>query len=446
MRCAVIGAGPAGFYTCDKLLAAGFEVDLLDALPTPFGLVRSGVAPDHPNIKAVTRVYEKTAAKPGFRFFGGVALGEHVSRAELLEHYHAVVYAFGTSEDNRLGIPGEDRPGSYPATRFVAWYNGHPDACDESFDLSAQRAVVIGNGNVATDVARMLLLDPGELAATDTADHAIGPLSETGVQEVILLGRRGPEHAAFTNPELRELGEMTGVDVQVDPGEVEGIEEPEDPTKRRNVEILRGYAERPPGSAGRRISLKFLRSPLEMLGEGEHGPVTGIRVSRNRIENGRAVPTGEEEVIACGLVFRSIGYRGRPVDDVPFDPSRGLIRNEGGRVCDEEGVPHRGEYAVGWIKRGPSGVIGTNKKDAADTVAKIVADAEAGVLDGDRPDADELATWLAGCAPDAVTWEGWQAIDEHERAAGEPHGRPRIKLVRLADLVAAGRRAVRSGA
>jgi ferredoxin/flavodoxin---NADP+ reductase len=447
MRLAVIGAGPAGFYACDKLLAAGFEVDLLDALPTPFGLVRSGVAPDHPKLKSVSRVYEKTAAKPGFRFFGGVELGGHVSRAELLERYHAVVYAFGTSDDNRLGIPGEDRPGSYPAARFVAWYNGHPDACDASFDLEAERAVVIGNGNVATDVARMLLLDPGELAVTDVADHAIAPLSAGHVREVVIVGRRGPLQAAFTNPELRELGEMTGVDVQVDPAEVD-IELPDDlePTARRNVEILKGYAERPPGSASRRISLKFLRSPLEILGDGEDGPVTGIRVSRNRIENGRAVPTGEEEVIPCGLVFRSIGYRGRPVDDVPFDPARGLIRNEGGRVCDEEGVPHRGEYAVGWIKRGPSGVIGTNKKDAADTVAKIVADAEAGVLDGERPDADEVATWLAGCAPDAVTWEGWQAIDAHERAAGEPHGRPRIKLVRLADLVAAGRRAVRSGA
>jgi ferredoxin--NADP+ reductase len=435
MRFAVIGAGPAGFYACEKLLAAGYEVDLLDALPTPFGLVRSGVAPDHPNIKAVTRVYEKTAAKPGFRFFGGVVLGEHVTRAELLERYHGVVYAIGTDLDRRLDIPGEDLPGSYPATRFVAWYNGHPDACDESFDLSADRAVVIGNGNVAIDVARMLLLDPDELALTDTADHAIDPLSEAKVSEVVLLGRRGPEHAAFTNPELRELGEMTGVDVQVDPAELEGVEEPEEPTKRRNVEILRSYAERGPGSNGRRISLKFRRSPVEILGEDR---VTGLRVVRNRIEDGRAVATGAEEVIGCGLVFRSIGYTGRPVDDVPFDPARGLIRNDGGRVCDEDGTPHRGEYVVGWIKRGPSGVIGTNKKDAADTVAKIVEDVEAGLLDAPKADADG---WQH-----AVTWEGWQAIDSHERAAGEPHGRPRVKLVRLDELEAAGRRAVESGA
>jgi len=432
MRFAVIGAGPAGCYACEKLLAAGFEVDLFEALPTPFGLVRSGVAPDHPNIKAVTRVYEKTAAKPDFRFFGGVVLGEHVTRAELLERYHGVVYAIGTDLDRRLGIPGEDLPGSYPATRFVAWYNGHPDACDESFDLSVERAVVVGNGNVAIDVARMLLLDRGELALTDAADHAIGPLSEAKVSEVVLLGRRGPEHAAFTNPELRELGEMTGVDVLVDPAELEGVEQPEDATKRRNVEILRAYAERRPGRHGRRISLKFLRSPVEILGVDR---VTGLRVVRNRIEDGRAVATGEQEVIGCGLVLRSIGYTGRPVDDVPFDAVRGLIRNEGGRVCDEAGVPCRGEYVVGWIKRGPSGVIGTNKKDAADTVARILEDAEAGRLNAPAADADG---W-----PDAVTWEGGQAIDERERAAGEPHGRPRVKLVRHADLVAVGRTIVR---
>jgi ferredoxin/flavodoxin---NADP+ reductase len=446
MRAAVVGAGPAGFYATDKLLAAGFEVDLLDALPTPFGLVRSGVAPDHPSIKAVTRVYEKTAAKPGFRFFGGVTLGEHVTRAGLLERYHAVVYATGTADDNRLGIPGEDRPGSYPATRFVAWYNGHPDAVDDEFVLSAQRAVVIGNGNVAVDVARMLLLDPAELALTDVADHALEALANAQVREVELLGRRGPLQAAFTNPELRELGKLTGVDVHVDPAEVD-VEIPDDlaPTARRNVEILQGYAERPPGRAERRVTLKFLRSPVEILGDGEHGPVTGIRIVRNRIEGGRAIATGAEEIIGCGLVVRSIGYRGRPLGDVPFDPARGLIRNDGGRVCDEEGRPHAGEYVVGWIKRGPSGVIGTNKKDAADTVARIVEDAEAGALGvRDRPDAGECAEWLAACAPDAVTWDGWQAIDEHERAAGEPHGRPRIKLVRLAELVAAGRATTRA--
>ncbi len=453
-RVAVVGAGPAGFYCTEQLLAQGFEVDLLDLLPTPFGLVRAGVAPDHPKIKSVTRVYDKTASRPGFRFFGGVRLGDDVSREELLDRYHAVVYAVGTADDNRLGIPGEDRPGSIPATRFVAWYNGHPHACDEEFDLAVDRAVVVGNGNVAVDVARMLVLDPDEIAVTDTADHAIEGFSGSGVREVVLLGRRGPAQAAFTNPELRELGELTRADIDVDPAELEldaessaWLESEGDPTAKRNVELLREYAAREPHGHSHRVSLRFLRSPVEILGEGDDGRVTGVRVVRNRIERGddgrlRAVPTGEEEVIECGLVLRSIGYRGRPLDDIPFDDRRGLIRNTGGRVCDEDGEPVPGEYVVGWIKRGPSGVIGTNKKDATDTVARILEDAEAGRLPEPAADVDDAAcgAWLRDAAPGVVEWDGWQAIDEHERGLGEPAGRPRVKLVRLAELVAAGRR------
>src|SRR5918912_255067 len=399
MRAVVIGAGPAGFYATDQLLAAGFEVDLLDALPTPFGLVRSGVAPDHPKLKSVTRVYEKTAAKPGFRFFGGVALGRDVTRYELIERYDAVVYAVGTTADNRLGIPGEDRPGSHSATEFVAWYNGHPDYCGHQFDLSGGRAVVIGNGNVAIDVARMLVLDPSELAPTDTADHALEGFEASSVDEVVILGRRGPAQAAFTNPEVRELGGLARADVVVDPAQVDDVPAPETPTARRNLQLFREYAHRPPAGRSHRIVLRFLRSPLEILGDGEDGPVTGIRVAVNRLEEAdgrvRAVPTGEEEVIECGLVLRSIGYRGQPVDDVPFDEERGLIRNRGGRVCDEDGRQHRGEYVVGWIKRGATGVIGTNKKAAADTVARILEDAERGVLGTAVGDADETAAWLA---------------------------------------------------
>jgi ferredoxin/flavodoxin---NADP+ reductase len=455
-RAAVIGAGPAGFYATDQLLGAGFEVDLLDALPTPFGLVRAGVAPDHPKIKSVTRVYEKTAAKPGFRFFGGVRLGSDLTRAELLERYHAVLYAVGTAEDNRLGIPGEDRPGSYPATRFVAWYNGHPDAVDEEFDLRSKRAVVVGNGNVAIDIARMLVLEPGELALTDAADHALAELRAAEIEEVVLLGRRGPAQAAFTNPELRELGELTRSEVVVDPGELEldepsarWLEQEGDATARRNVEVLRDYAQREPQGKSHRLILKFFRSPLEILGEREDGPVTGLRVVRNRLEpdaNGRlrAVPTDEIEEIECGLVLRSIGYRGEPVDDVPFDHARGLIRNVGGRVCDEHVRSHRGEYVVGWIKRGPTGVIGTNKKDAADTVAKVLEDADADALNEPaNPDADATAAWIAERIPTAVTWEGWLAIDEQERRAGEPHGRPRVKLVKHSELLDAARAARR---
>jgi ferredoxin--NADP+ reductase len=450
-RTAIIGAGPSGFYTADQLLKVGFEVDLYDVLPTPFGLVRAGVAPDHPKIKSVTRVYSKTAGHEAFRFFGAVQLGSDIAREELLERYHAVVYAVGTATDNRLGIPGEDRPGSHPATEFVAWYNGHPHFADQQFDLNGGRAVVVGNGNVAIDVARMLVLDPAELAPTDTADHALDAFGMAGVTEVILLGRRGPAQASFTNPELRELGDLERADVIVDPRQLEGTEEPEDPTRRRNVEILRGYSQRQPAGKSHRLELRFLRSPVEILGEGQDGPVTGVRVAVNRLvvgEDGRvgAEPTGEEEVIECGLVLRSIGYRGVPLAGIPFDQRRGLIRNQDGRVVDDSGVCC-GEYAVGWIKRGPSGVIGTNKKDAADTVARVVEDAEAGALNepaDDKADPDAVAAWLTERVPGHVTWAGWEAIDAHESSRGEAAGRPRVKLVRVGELVeAAGIRAHR---
>jgi ferredoxin--NADP+ reductase len=451
LRAAVVGAGPSGFYATDQLLKEGFAVDLYDELPTPFGLVRAGVAPDHPKIKSVTRMYAKTATHEAFRFFGGVALGREITREDLRARYHAVVYAIGTATDNRLGIPGEDRPGSHPATEFVAWYNGHPHFADHRFDLNGGRAVVIGNGNVAIDVARMLVLDPGELAPTDTADHAIDAFGMAGVTEVILLGRRGPAQVAFTNPELLELGELERADVLVDPVQLEGVEVPEDADKttRRNVEILRDYAQRTPQGKSHRLELRFLRSPVEILGEGDDGPVTGVRVAINRLQvdgdRVRAVPTGEEEVIECGLVLRSIGYRGQPLAGIPFDESRGLIRNEGGRVQDDDGTSP-GEYVVGWIKRGPSGVIGTNKKDSADTVTRIVQDAEGGTLPTPEPtlsDPGAIESWLTDAAPEHVTWEGWEMIDAAETAAGGPSGRPRVKLVRLAELTQAGRAASR---
>ena len=434
-RAAVVGAGPSGFYAADHLLRQGVAVDMFDALPTPYGLVRAGVAPDHPKIKSVTRIYEKTAQHADFRFFGGIEVGADVTPAELLERYHAVVYAVGTPADNRLGVPGDDRPGSVAATEFVAWYNGHPAHADETFDLSCSRAVVVGNGNVALDVARMLVLDPDELRATDTADHAIAAFAGASVGEVVVLGRRGPAQAAFTNPELRELGELNGVDVVVDPAELDGgVPDDLEPTVRRNLDILRSYAERPAGTADRRILLKFLLSPVELLGDGRQGPVTGVRVVRNRLEDGRAVATAEEEVIPCGLVIRSIGHLGRPLPGVPFDERRGLILNEGGRVCEEDGTPRTGEYAVGWIKRGPSGVIGTNKKCAADTVARVLEDLAGGRLPNPSSGADDA--WLRTRVPELVSWRGWEAIDEHERGLGAPAGRPRIKLVRVPEMLA----------
>jgi ferredoxin/flavodoxin---NADP+ reductase len=443
LRAAVIGAGPSGFYATADLLAAGFEVDLIDVLPTPFGLVRAGVAPDHPKIKSVTRVYEKTASKPGFRFFGGVELGSDISREVLLAHYHAVVYAVGTATDNKLSVPGEERPGSHAATEFVAWYNGHPDYADHEFDLSATRAVVVGNGNVAIDVARMLVLDPDEISPTDTADHAIEALTRSSIQEVVILGRRGPAQAAFTNPELRELGELRRADVVVRPEDLEGVEitDAMTPTAQRNVEILREYAARPLKGHSHRIELRFLRSPVELVGGEDGGPVQGLRVVKNELVDGRAVATDQEEVLACGLVVRSIGYRGRPLPGVPFDDKRGLIANHGGRVTTEGGEVLPGEYVVGWIKRGPSGVIGTNKKDAADTCAKVVADVEAGALNTPpSPDAQAIESLLRARVAGLVTWDGWQAIDAHETALGEPQGRPRVKVVRVPEMLAVAER------
>jgi ferredoxin--NADP+ reductase len=436
VRAGIVGAGPSGFYASELLLKAGFDVDVFDLLPTPFGLVRAGVAPDHPKIKSVTRVYEKTAEHERFRFFGGVELGVDVAREELLERYHAVVYATGTARDNRLGIPGEERPGSIPATDFVAWYNGHPRFAEWDVDLDCDRAVVIGNGNVAIDVARMLVLAPEELAPTDTADHALERLRRAGVREVVILGRRGPAQAAFTNPELRELGELARADVVVDPADLDAAEVTDglSPTAQRNVEILRGYAQRESEGKSHRIVLHFLRSPVEVLGAGDDGRVMGLRVVRNELdEHGRAVPTGEEEVIQCGLLVRSIGYRGEPLPGVPFDERHGLIRNDGGRVVDPSGAPQKGEYAVGWIKRGPSGVIGTNKRCAAETVARILEDRDAQRLGTPpRSDAHEVEGWLGERVHELVTWKGWQRIDAHETAAGEPQGRPRVKLVDLA--------------
>ncbi|MDE3069354.1 MAG: FAD-dependent oxidoreductase [Acidobacteriota bacterium] len=457
---AVIGSGPAGFYAAGHLLADSgglIEVDMFERLPTPWGLVRSGVAPDHPKIKSVTRVYEKTAAHPRFRYFGHVELGADVSRAELAEHYHAIVYATGSPTDRPLGIPGEDLPGSLAATDFVGWYNAHPDFRDLDVDLGTERAVVIGNGNVALDVARMLVLAHHEVAATDTADHAIEALRESGVREVIVAGRRGPAQAAFTNPELRELADMDGVDVIVDPAELDralAVQEGEmDATTKRNVATLSEYAERAErGAQGRtasgesspeerrRIVLRFLVSPVELRG-GESG-VSEVELVHNELrrdESGslRAVPTERREVIAAGLVLRAIGYRGAPLPDVPFDPEHCVIPNVRGRVLDpESGEPRPGEYVVGWIKRGPSGVIGTNKKDAQETVDAILEDLAADRLpEPARPGAGEVEEMLRARKPDLVTYAGWSEIDRHERERGEPHGRPRSKLTAIEEML-----------
>ncbi len=454
LRVAIVGSGPSGFYAAGHLLKAKShpdlvaQVDVYDRLPTPWGLVRGGVAPDHPNIKAVSRVYEKTAAHPEFRFFGNVEYGTDVIHEDLLQRYHAVIYAVGAQTDRRMGIPGEDLPGSWAATEFVAWYNGHPDYRDLEFDLSCERAIVIGNGNVAADVARMLALDRDELAETDVADHALEVLAESRIEEIVVLGRRGPAQAAFTNPELLELGAMTDADVFVDARDVEmdplsrtWLESDEaSSTARKNVDILTGYAGRRPTGKHRRIVLRFLVSPLELLGSER---VEGIRICRNELreQDGslRACSTDTTEELDCGIVFRSIGYRGIPLSGLPFHERAGVIPNVGGRITAED-RPVAGEYVVGWIKRGPTGIIGTNKRDAQETVDALLADLDAGSLnqplDADR---DSLEALLAERKPDHVTYAGWEAIDSVEKAAGEPQGRPRVKLTSMEELLDAAR-------
>jgi ferredoxin/flavodoxin---NADP+ reductase len=454
IRIAVIGSGPAGFYAAGHLLkdAAPIEVDMLERLPTPWGLVRSGVAPDHPKIKSVTRVYEKTAAHPRFRYFGNVTFGEHVSRAELLEHYDAIVYATGSPSDRPLGIPGEELPGSHAATEFVGWYNGHPDHTDLEVDLlSAERAVVVGNGNVALDVARMLVLAPQELASTDTADHALAVLAASQVSEVVVLGRRGPAQAAFTNPELLELGELAGADVIVEEAELEralAVADPaleDDATARKNVEILRGYAAREPSGQAKRVVLRFLVSPVAFHAD-ERGRLGAVELVRNELvpdERGalRARATEQRETIEAGLAFRAIGYRGEPLPGVPFDDRAAVIPNESGRVLDAAGgAALPGEYVVGWIKRGPTGVIGTNKKDAQETVDALLADLSSNGSGAarhrpSRGDGEQVAALLRDRQPELVTYEGWEAIDRHERARGEPAGRPRVKLTRIEEML-----------
>jgi ferredoxin--NADP+ reductase len=440
LRVAVVGSGPAGFYAAGALLGADapVEVDLIERLPTPWGLVRLGVAPDHPKIKSVSRAFEKIALQPGFRFLGNVEVGRDLHHADLLRLYDAVLYSVGAQTDRRMEIPGEDLSGSWPATEFVAWYNGHPDFQHLDFDLSTERAVVVGAGNVAVDVARMLALTPEELAPTDTTDAAIEAICGSGIREVVMVARRGPAQAAFTTPELIELGELAGADVIVDPADLEGAE-PKDTNAERNLEVLREYAAREPEGKPRRIVLRFLRSPVEILGDGK---VEGVRLVRNVLdENERAVPTGDEETLACGLVFRSVGYRGVALPEVPFDERRGTIPNEAGRVLDADGRPLPGVYCAGWIKRGPSGVIGTNKKDATETVDLLLEDAAAGRLEREGVPARAVEELLAERGVRFVEYAGWSAIDDAERAAGEKLGRPRVKLCSWDDLLAAAERA-----
>ena len=475
-RVAIVGAGPAGFYAAEALLKGGdpVTIDLINRLPAPYGLVRDGVAPDHQAIKSVARVYARLLARKEVRYFGNVTLGRDISVEDLRARYDQIVYAVGAQSDRRLGIPGEDLDGSHAAFRFVAWYNAHPDFRDARFDLGCGDVVVIGNGNVAIDVARILVHSPVRLATTDIADHALAVLRDSRVRRVTILGRRGPAQASFTNPELREFRRLEGVCPQADAAELELDPASEaaiegQAVKVRNMATLRGYAGSPCQEGERVVRFRFLVSPVEVVGRG--GRVTGVRIERNRLvarDDGylRAVGTGETEIVPCGMVIRSVGYRGVPLPGVPFDERRGIVPNEGGRVVrvgdgrrgrgmgggegsvagPEEGaggvagpevVP--GEYVVGWAKRGPSGVIGTNKADAAATVALMREDLAAGARAGGG-----RAGGMGGLAEllwrRGVRWvdgDGWGRLDAAETARGRVEGRPRVKYSTVDEMLEA---------
>ena len=448
LRVAIVGSGPAGFYAAESLqkAAPGIAIDLIDRLPTPFGLVRGGVAPDHPKIKSVTRVFERIATQPGFRYLGHVRVGEDVTVNELRARYHALLLCYGAETDRLLGIPGESLAGSHAATEFVAWYNGHPDYAGATFDLTQREVAVVGIGNVAMDVARILAKPPQLLAATDLADHALQALATSQVQTIHIVARRGPVQAACTTPELRELGELDGVDVVVDPRDLEldaaseaELAAMEDRNPAKNLDVLREWAARPLTGAPRRVVMHFNASPVALHGTTR---VERLTIVRNRLEADgrggvRAVATDETYDLPVGLVFRSVGYRGKALPGVPFDDRAGVVPNLNGHVVEGAGsqavVP--GLYVAGWIKRGPQGIIGTNKLCAADTVTQLLADVAAGEIPAVRDDLPSIDALLAERGVCVTSWADWQTLDKAEQARGAAAGRPRVKLTNVAEML-----------
>lgn len=450
LRVAIIGAGPAGFYAAEhffKQNGLAVEIDLFDRLPTPFGLVRFGVAPDHQKIKTVTKAFDRIAQDPRLRFFGHVEFGQHITLDDVKAHYHQIIYTTGAQTDRQMNIPGEELAGSHPATEFVAWYNGHPDYRHCHFDLSGERAVVVGMGNVAVDVARMLCRTPAELAQTDMADYALEALATSNIREVFILGRRGPAQAAFTTPEARELGELAGADVSVLPAEAEldplsrqALERSQDRAALKKVELLQEFARRSPTNR-RRLTIRFLISPVEILGNGR---VEGIRLVKNELyatPAGTLKPRATDvfEQMPVNLVFRSVGYRGVPLPGMPFEQKWGVIVNDKGRVIDPHTQqPVVGHYTAGWIKRGPSGIIGTNKPDAVETVTSMLADLEKGLtLKPTQPEAAALEQLICQRQPHFFSYQDWLRLDELELARGREVSRPRVKFTCIKEMLTA---------
>jgi len=446
MRVAIIGSGPAGFYAAEALLKradAVVDVDMFDRLPTPYGLVRGGVAPDHLKIKTVIRVFATTAARPTFRFLGNVRLGRDVTVEELRRHYHQIVYATGNEADRRLGIPGEGIARCTPATVFVGWYNGHPDYRHAKIDLSVHRVAVVGNGNVAVDAARILLRTSAELEKTDIAAHALEALRNSQVREVFILGRRGPEQASFTPAELKELGKMDAADPVIAPGELAGCvgsESTGNAEKDKNLTILRSFAAQQPRAKAKKLHLRFLVSPTEVIADAA-GNVAGLALEKNRLEarpdgTVAARGTGEIEVLEVGMVLPAIGYAAERIAGVPYDEKARVIANEDGRVVDPASrAVIANEYVVGWARTGPQGLIGEHKRASAHVVGHMIADG-AELATRALPDRDAIVSLLHERGLQVVSFNDWKQLDDVEVVRGARRGAPRDKIVDVEAMLA----------
>jgi ferredoxin--NADP+ reductase len=425
LRVAIVGAGPSACYAAGELLRiGGVEVDLFERLPTPYGLIRAGVAPDPQRTKAVVDMFDSAFSSPQFGCHLNVEIGRDLTHDDLLAHHHAVIYAVGASTSRNLGVAGETLPGSHGAAQFVAWYNGHPDHADDVFDLSAERAVIVGNGNVALDVARVLLLGSEELAQTDIADHALEALSQSKIREVVILARRTPRDSAFSVGEFLALRHLPAIDVIVESDDLQPGPDDDVETELK-LGVIREFSSCTPNPAHKRIIFRYLTSPKEVVGDHR---VEGLRISH---------PDGGGEVIETRLLLRSIGYQGSRIDGVPFDAAKGVVPNENGSVLGDDGCPMPGMYVTGWIKRGPRGVIGTNRTCAEETVAQLWEDFDAGRLSRDVADRRALVEVLKQRGVDPIDWQGWRAIDIAERKRGADASRPRVKFVDIRDMLAA---------
>lgn len=452
LKIAIVGSGPAGFYSVSNLLKEkdlNVHMDMYEKLPTPFGLVRAGVAPDHQKYKTVTKAYDKSAAAASFRFFGNIEFGKHLHLADLQAHYHQVIFATGAQSDRSLGIPGEAAIGSHSATDFVAWYNGHPDFTDCSFDLSGRSAAIIGLGNVAVDVARILCKTPQELERTDMADYALAALANSQIREVFILGRRGPAQAAFTTPEIKEMGELSDADIHVHADEAAlddasraALQESGDKNAQKNVDVVNEFAAWQASGKDKQLTIRFLVSPTAIL-TNDHNEVCGIRIVRNTTylaEDGsvRVKPSDEHETLPVDLVFRSVGYQGTALPGIPFDADTGVIPNQAGRVLNEQGQQVPGVYVAGWIKRGPSGVIGSNKTDAKETVLNMLADMRTGVCwQPQQAGVEAIENLLRERQPDLVSYRDWRQLDDIELSKGVVADRPRVKFTDVSEMLSA---------